>query len=368
MLPKNGYYSQTNIISLPVKEMKNIEDFLTHPEFIRWVKHPDKELEAYWDQWRKANPEHFPSIRAAKEILLRADFDLQEPPAGMKEEVLHQVLRERVITTYLSSNNNTHKKPIWTKFRWDGLGQFSRVAAILVATIGLVLLFAPLSRLEPVPQISQLQETLIQKVTRPGEKLQLTLADGTKVWLNSSTEMEFPEKFGNDHRMVSLKGEAYFEVVRDSLRPFMVNTEGVLTTVLGTSFNVNAGDYGKTSIALLSGKVEVSTSNRQVFLEPGEMLDFDNATDSFVVNGFDASQVIGWKEGVLRFHRASLKEVKEGLEEWYGVEINLKNAKDVNWRFSGEYPQQMLEEVLESISYIKEFDYKINGKAVTLTF
>lgn len=69
------------------------------------------------------------------------------------------------------------------------------------------------------------------------------------------------------------------------------------------------------------------------------MLSFDNATDSFDGNGFDASQVLGWKEGVLRFHRASLREVKEGLEEWYGVEIILKNAKGVNWQFSGDYPE-----------------------------
>jgi len=71
---------------------------------------------------------------------------------------------------------------------------------------------------------------------------------------------------------------------------------------------------------------------------------------------------------VLLFKRATLGEVKEGLEDWYGVEIILKNAEGVDWQVSGEFPQQMLEEVLESISYIKEFDYKIEDKAVTITF
>ena len=98
------------------------------------------------------------------------------------------------------------------------------------------------------------------------------------------------------------------------------------------------------------------------------MLNYNNISASFNVSGFDASQLLGWKDGVLLFQRASLREVKEGLEEWYGVDIVLKNDKGINWQFSGEYPQQMLEEVLESMSYIKEFDYQINDKTVTLTF
>ncbi len=348
--------------------MKNIEDFLTHPEFIRWVKQPDKELEAYWDQWRKANPEQLPSMRLAKEILLRTKFDHPEPPVGMREEVLQQVLREREKTTPLATTIASKKRPSWTSFFWDGWGQMSRVAAILVASIGLVWLFAPVSQVDIEPHTAQLEENFIKKITGPGEKLQLTMADGSRVWLNSSSEVEFPEKFGKEQRLISLKGEAYFEVERDSLRPFKVNTEGLVTTVLGTSFNVNARDAGKTRVALVSGKVEVSSAHQQVSLSPGEMLNFNRATTSLEVSGFDPARVLGWKEGVLHFHRASLREVKEGLEEWFGVEIMLKNAKEVDWQFSGEYRQQMLEEVLESMSYIQGFDYKIKDKAVTLTF
>ncbi|WP_373495978.1 FecR family protein [Aquiflexum sp.] len=347
--------------------MNNIEDFLTHQEFIRWVKQPDKELEAYWDQWRQANPEQLPAMRLAKEILLRTEFVKSEPPVGLKEDVLQQVLKQREKVTPIASKSAVGQRPTWTKF-WDGLGQMSRVAAILVAGLGLAWFIAPISQVSLEPEISQIEETYIQKSTRQGEKLLITLADGTKVWLNTSSEFDFPEKFGNGNRLVSLRGEAYFEVVQDSLRPFKVKTDGLLTTVLGTSFNINTKEAGKTNIALVSGKVEVSSSQSMVSLFPGEMLNFDNATESFDVNTFDASLVLGWKDGVLRFHRASLREVKEELEEWYGVEITLKNAKGVNWQFSGEYPQQMLEEVLESMSYIKEFDYKIKGKAVTLTF
>jgi transmembrane sensor len=353
---------------VPEREMKNIEDFLTHREFIRWVKQPDKELEAYWNQWRKANPEQLPSMRLAKEILQRTAFDQAEPPSGMKDDVLHYVLRQRQKQASSSPNIGEGNRPKWTGTFWDGLGQTSRVAAILAVSFVFGWFLAPFSQVKVEQHLAEVAETYIQKTTGQGQKLQLTFADGTKVWLNSSSEVTFPEKFGNENRQISLRGEAYFEVERDSLRPFIVQTYDLMTTVLGTSFNVNTKESGRTKISLVSGKVNVSSRSGQVSLAPGEMLNYDNISASFNVSGFEASQVLGWKDGVLRFQRASLREVKEGLEDWYGVEINLKNARGIHWQFSGEYPQQMLEEVLESMSYIKDFDYQIKDKTVTLIF
>lgn len=348
--------------------MKNIEDFLTHPEFIRWVKQPDKELEAYWNQWRKANPEQLPPMRLAREILLRTEFDHSEPPSGIKDEVLQHVLRQKEKSAPSISRIADRQRPKWTLIFWDGLGQMSRVAAILVASFILGWLLAPISQVKVEQHLAEVEETYIKKITERGQKMQITLADGTKVWLNSSSEVTFPEKFGNENRLINLRGEAYFEVVQDSLRPFIVQTDDLVTTVLGTSFNVNTKESGKTKISLVSGKVEVSSSSGQVSLTPGEMLNFDNVNASFDITGFNMAQVLGWKDGVLRFQRASLREVKEGLEEWYGVDIVLKNDKGIYWQFSGEYPQQMLEEVLESMSYIKEFDYQISDKTVIITF
>jgi ferric-dicitrate binding protein FerR (iron transport regulator) len=276
--------------------------------------------------------------------------------------VLQEVLRQR------EKDKIQEKKKFWHPFFWDRMGQINRIAAILLLTLGLVGLFGPNTKVTSLVQEESEVAVTVLKRTGPGEKLQLTLADGTKIWLNSSSQVEFPEKFERKQRLISLKGEAYFEVEKDSLRPFKVKTDELLTTVLGTSFNVDARKAGKTKVALVSGEVEVSSGHSKVSLAPGDMLNFDNVTGSLDVSGFDSLQVLGWKDGVLMFHRASLREVKEGLEDWYGVEIMLKNAKGVNWQVSGEFPQQMLEEVLESMSYIKEFDYKIEDKAVTITF
>jgi len=347
--------------------MNNIEDFLTHPEFIRWVKQPDNELEAYWDQWRKSNPEMLPTMRLAKEILLRTSFILPHPPEGLQEEVLQEVLRQRIQEIKPTSSVNVGKSPIH-RFFWEGFGQLNRVAAILLLTLGVALLVGRMAEVSPPLEEELVDASPMVKQTGPGEKMQLTLSEGTKVWLNSSSKVEFPQKFATDQRLIHLEGEAYFEVQRDSLRPFNVITKELTTTVLGTSFNINTKAPGKTKVSLVSGKVEVTSSKTQTSLSPGEMLDYDNAKASHSVREFEVAKVLAWKEGVLLFQKATLPEVKAELEEWFGVKIKLQNAKGIKWQFSGEYPQQTLEEVLESMSYIKGFDYRIKGKEVTIKF
>lgn len=354
---------------IPVNTMKYIEDFLTDPEFIRWVNNPDKELEAYWEQWRKANPEQLETMKLAKELLLRARVKRMMPPNGLKEEVMAEVLRLKSQPSgVIHEGGNRHTKGI-REFFWNKLGQMTRVAAILVVCMLLAWMLSPATDQVVTSQLTAEAAVLIKKTTSAGEKMELTLSDGTKIWMNSSSEVVFPEKFESDKRTVTVKGEAYLEVAHDSLRPFTVGTEGLLTTVLGTSFNVNAKEAGKTKIALMSGKVSVSSSREEVVMSPGEMLDFEGTTESMRVVDFKPSEVLAWKDGVLLFQKASLEEVKNALEEWYGVQIVVENSSGVKWQFSGEYRQQTLEEVLESISFIQSFEYELHDdKRVIMKF
>ncbi|WP_228693763.1 FecR family protein [Lunatimonas sp.] len=349
--------------------MKHIEDFLTDPEFIRWVNKPDKELEAYWDRWRKSNPEQLVPMKMAKEILLRAKVDRSTPPKGLKEEVIAEILRLKPTNTGTRVEDKHQSAKETEKFIWNELGQMTRVAAILVTCMMLAWMLAPVSDPSIPSLVAEKESIVIQRTTEAGEKIQLTLADGTKIWMNSSSEVLFPEKFDADLRTITVKGEAYLEVAHDSLRPFLVITEGLRTKVLGTSFNVNAKDPTNTKIALISGKVLVASSREEVVMSPGEMLDFEGTTESMRVVGFKPNEVLAWKEGVLMFQKASLQEVKRVLEEWYGVEIRFENAAGVKWEFSGEYRQQTLKEVLESISFIQGFEFTLNDtKSVTMKF
>ncbi len=345
--------------------MKNVEDFLTNPEFIRWVSSPDKELEAYWREWGKANPEQLSNIRIAKELVLRTRFNRSIPTEGLKEELLQSVLRQRAHSP--APLKHTPKKTFTLNGFWLGLGQMNRVAAILIFCLGLVWLFSPQhDTQEPLEPIAK--TTLVVKATNPGERLQLTFGDGSKVWLNSSSELVFPENFAADSREVQLSGEAYFEVAKDGKRPFIVSTDGLITRVIGTSFNIDTKDSKSTHISLLSGKVEVKSPRAEVTLSPGEMMTYDQIKNQHQIVSFDPKKVLAWKYGVLRFSRATLNEVKASLEEWYGVQVRLHNVSGVDWQFSGEYQRQTLEEVLESMSYIQDFQFQIANDIVTIKF
>ena len=343
---------------------------MTHPEFVRWVKQPDKELDVYWDQWRKANPELLPTMRLAKEMLLRTSFTPPTSPEGLKQEVLQKVLRQRSLKRSgpMEKEKDKEKRNFWNRYSYDGLGAMSRVAAILVFTLGMVWLLGPKTKVKPLVEEEKEVVTTVVKRTGPGEKIQLTLGDGSKIWLNSSSQVEFNPKFASNERVLHLIGEAYFEIKTDKQRPFKVSTAGLTTTALGTSFNINTKSPSKIKISLLSGKVDVSTSLTSIPLSPGEMLDYDGTNATHTVREFDPTKILAWKEGVLRFHKATLPKVMADLEEWFGVEIKLQNAKGHTWAFSGEYPQQSLEEVLESMSYIKGFEYRIKKKEVTIKF
>ena len=348
--------------------LNNIEDFLTHPEFVRWVKKPDKELDSYWDQWRKSNPEQLHTMQLAKEMLLRTTFQTPHSPTGLKQKVLQEVLRQRKKKAKGTEINEKKRKKRGYRSIWNRLGQMNRVAAILLMTLAIAGLFGPVTNTTVnVEDEVEVASTVLKRIG-PGEKLQLTLGDGTKIWLNSSSQVEFPKKFANDERLIHLKGEAYFEVKKDSLRPFKVSTNGLTTIVLGTSFNINTKVPGKIKVSLVSGKVEVSSSKVQTSLSPGEMLDYNSSDGTHSIELFDSDKILAWKEGILQFHKSSLPQVKESLEEWFGVKIKLQNANGITWEFSGTYPQQTLEEVLESMSYIKGFNYQIKGKEATIKF
>jgi transmembrane sensor len=168
--------------------------------------------------------------------------------------------------------------------------------------------------------------------TPKGRQFQLTLPDGTRVWLNAASSLRFPTAFGGNERLVSVTGEAYFEVARNNKQPFKVNVNGKATVeVLGTQFNVNAYD-NESSIqtTLLNGSVRVSdakTTASAVVLKPGQQArmanDLNQATANNIklVNDVDINKVMSWKNGLFDFEGASLSEVMRQIERWYDIEV-----------------------------------------------
>lgn len=349
--------------------MLTTQDFLTNPEFVQWVKTPTKQLDDYWTKWIKANPDQLPTLKLAREFLMRIQYEEIRAAEGTKEEILTGLLKvpsRKSETSVVKAYPLPHPKK---KVNYYTLSQLHRIAAILIMGLALGWLLS-LGEISPTAPIEAEQIALLTKSTLPGEKLQLTLKDGSKVWMNAATEIQFPEKFDSLERRIALNGEAYFEVAKDSLRPFIVETNGLSTTALGTSFNITTKNEGQIHISLLTGKVKVSSTSDQedVYLDPGKELRYSTNDQKQQVRTFDLRQVMGWKEGNLLFHDATLLSVVKQLEEWYGVKIQIENGERIHWKYSAEYKNQTLEDVLNSISYIQQFEYTLAGKQVKFKF
>ncbi len=340
---------------------------MTNPEFVRWVLHPNCQLDDYWKKWMNANPDQIDNLKLAREFLLGLQINEIKPKSGEKEKLLRELLQNKVTHPKKDSMEVPSKSK--APSIWKGIGQFQRVAAILAMGFLISWLLLENNQMPDDESIESKPITLV-KEARAGEKVHFKLHDGTLIWLNSRSKVEFPQQFGEKERRVRIEGEAFFEVAGDAERPFVVETNGVSATVLGTSFNVSAKPNKVIRVALVTGELKVTSTHKMedFFLKPGIQLSFDIKAQEGKLVEFDVNQITAWKNGVLIFKDAGLEEIINTLEDWYGVKIYTLNSKKEGWNYSGEFHGQTLESVLNSISYTKKFSYSIDDKDVTFKF
>lgn len=206
---------------------------------------------------------------------------------------------------------------------------------------------------------------------QPSLMEEITLPDGSKVSLNSGSIIEIAHGFNESNREVYLEGEAFFEVERDTARPFIVKTESNLQVrVLGTSFNVKSYKSDQTiETTLVSGKVELIQNNKKrhvIALSPNQKATFNKAEDKINIDQVSTAEITSWKEGVLIFDNEPVQNVLNSLERWYDVEIRIKDREINNYTFSGKVERKTnIEEVLELIEASSPVKYQYNEKQKT---
>jgi ferric-dicitrate binding protein FerR (iron transport regulator) len=214
----------------------------------------------------------------------------------------------------------------------------------------------------------EITNEVIQKFNPRGRMSTHILSDGTKIKLNAESKLEYPKFFAEDRREVRLIGEAWFEVAEDSIRPFIITSGKLQTTVLGTEFNVRAfPDDDQIEVALLNGKVEVMMPGKEqdsrVELKPKEMLIYDRIDQEWLSKSFDPEIELVWKDGTILFDDANLNEVITTLERWYGVTIKVRNGRDRNVKISStQYDNAPLDEVLMSLGFMSNFNWRFADK------
>jgi hypothetical protein len=203
-------------------------------------------------------------------------------------------------------------------------------------------------------------------VTPRGGEYRITLPDGSKVWLNATSSIKFPGVFKGNIREVELKGEAYFEIAKNSAMPFRVRSNGAQIEVIGTHFNVKAyGNEKRMKTTLVEGSIKITAGNFSHLLKPGQQAILTKG-ELKVLDNVDIEEQVAWKNGLFIFKDATIEEVMSQVASWY----------DLNVSFEGKIPEKLLtgkvSRSVNSTEFMNLLNYagvkfKITGKNIVIT-
>lgn len=209
------------------------------------------------------------------------------------------------------------------------------------------------------------ERTNVLEIPKGGE-FNVTLADGTKVWLNAGSKLTYPVAFVNRERRVALEGEGYFEVHRDEEKPFVVTVNGMEITVLGTSFNLKSFvQDGRTTATLVSGKVEVKTVSGSVILTPNQQADLLVGENKLEVREVDAEAYRAWTKGMFVFRRERLEAILDDVARWYNTTVFYEQSDVKDILFSGIVERYAdISETLKMLEKTGKVEFKIDEEKI----
>jgi transmembrane sensor len=250
-----------------------------------------------------------------------------------------------------------------TSTLWQNI---QKIAAILLLPVLIYAGFLTFRQFKEPGAISGASAWQTVKTTT-GMISELVLPDGTHVWLNSETTLEYPLIF-DKNREINLSGEAYFEVKEDQAHPFIVNTGTINIEVLGTSFNVtNYPDEDQAEVVLRSGKVQLFTGKHQdkeevSFLAPGQKAVFDRTTNELAINDVNVEKYTAWKDGILMFVDDPMAEVTKKLSRWFNVEVVLETHELDEYVYKATFRDESLTQILDLLKLSAPIEYTVKQR------
>jgi len=262
-----------------------------------------------------------------------------------------------------------------------------------VAAISVTVLFISFRILKSSDQSPSLQKNNNSEIsTRYGSKTNLVLPDGTKVWLNAGSKLNYDKNYGSSLREVGLIGEAYFDVVKNAEKPFIIHTGKIEIKVLGTAFNVKSYPGEKTiETSLIRGSIEITFKDRpseKVILKPNEKLVvaneevpviitkkryFKQANEPIVaishLNYARRDSTIietAWVQNKLFFQDESFRDLAAQMQRWYGVNIRFDNSEKDTLHFTGSFENETIQQALDALRLTARFNYTIHENEVNI--
>lgn len=344
-----------------------VKDWLDDPAFQRWVYHGSQD--GFWKEFVQNNPEQLPNIEQAREILLaiRGELDVL-PDAEVK-------LRASEILSAIQ-DGKLRALP-WWKSNW------LKMAAMLLLALGIVTaLFREKESLQTL--VEGLRDS-----SKPGqleiynetETIQLvTLPDGSSVILKKRARISYPAAFAADRRDVTLRGEAFFEVVKNPEQPFFVYAGSMVTKVKGTSFSIKANDDEEdVELVVKTGVVEVSAlgdegksevgAGKKLILKPNEQVTFNRKSLNMATKTVRKPVLLNLpaESQDFEFRRTPLAEVFAEMEKTYGIRIQYDARSIAHCTLTAKLGDEPVHEKLDLICAVVNARYETHGSTVTVT-
>lgn len=296
-----------------------------------WIKQPDfqQKFSAYYQQcWALA-------------------------PDTMDEVVQNEMLAE--LLSRIDETPDTGKRVLGTKKRFiHRIGRYAAIAFIALA-IGSGAYYMGVSHTDDYAN------TEVAMSVSNGQKADIVLADGTKVYINSDSRIVYDNSYNKRARVISLEGEAYFEVAKDKEKPFIVKANGINVEALGTSFNVCAYKQDQSvAVTLIEGKVKVNDGKHEIYMKPNERL-----TCNLTNGNFERSELhpnvnnLLWRSHELALYGESLEEICTILTRMYNCTFVFKNEEAKHYTYHGIIKNSSLNNILEYIGRASGIEYKI---------
>lgn len=308
-----------------------------------------------------------PALKEEADVYIRYWEQQQQEQNGNTELALQKVLGQ--INKGSETNESFIEAPVKRIPVWK---MITRIAAMLVLLAGLSIgsykIFINPRSVTPV------QGNLVQKQNAKGVKSTIELADGSKIWLNADSKVQYPALFNGNTREVYLNGEAFFDIAKNPSKPFIIHLSKGTVRVLGTSFNIKAYDNEpvvETSVA--TGKVAFiprlknSRKADTVFLTPNNKVVYRLDEEKIITAATISSEDKAWTEGKLIFRSMLFGEIAVELERNFGKKVVFKNEDAKNYRLTGSFQNNTLAEILFYLSKTKAFSYTISDEEIVIS-
>lgn len=331
------------------------EELISDNRFTSWANGEDSSDSEYWDSWELNHPGHAAEFREAVRTVKNLRF------RGVS------ISPNDIAYSWTKTSDKIEQNKSVSRSRYF-LSQATKVAAVLLLPLMLAsgwLLYKQHNLTQKYSNLLENKHAQNLTVVAPiCARIVVDLPDGSKVWLNSGSELTYPVVFNTSERRVHLTGEAYFKINK-SETPFFVSNLGPEIKVYGTEFNVNSYENeDMVTVALAEGKVSLNSEGKEQFITPGQVSAFDKKSKSITIEDTDVVTYSSWREGKYIFRDTPLSSILRILQRQHNVTINLLNPNLGNYRYNATINNESLEQILQLLSISAPIKYNYKRKEI----